>query len=241
MAGNEVLVEVPIAAPVDTVWAALREPDLLASWFGWDAPTLAEEIDFIFNTHATPDAAARRLDFGAWEGIAYSFVLEPRAEGTVLRLLWRETPEGWQRDAYDEVVEGWISFVAQLRLLLDRHPGARRRTLYHSGALRPGAPPLTEALGIAGLRDKPDGAEFALELPTGETVAGIVWHRSAHQIGLNVLEYGEGLLIVLDRPAGEGRPHGGGAVLITTFGLDEAAFAELEARWSAWCGTMLDA
>ena len=42
------------------------------------------------------------------------------------------------------------------------------------------------------------------------------------------------MLIVTDQPAGERAPHGGGSVILTTFGLDEAAFADLQARWSDW-------
>ena len=40
MSDSEVLVELAIAAPADTVWRAMRDPARIAQWFGWDATTL---------------------------------------------------------------------------------------------------------------------------------------------------------------------------------------------------------
>ena len=43
-----VVVDVTIAAPIERVWQALRDPALLAQWFGWDYDKLAAEIEMIF-------------------------------------------------------------------------------------------------------------------------------------------------------------------------------------------------
>ena len=40
-----VVVDVTIAAPIERVWQALRDPALLAQWFGWDYDKLAAEIE----------------------------------------------------------------------------------------------------------------------------------------------------------------------------------------------------
>ena len=41
---RDVAVEVTIAAPIETVWRALRDRDDLRRWHGWEDPTLDEEI-----------------------------------------------------------------------------------------------------------------------------------------------------------------------------------------------------
>lgn len=225
---SRVLVEVTIAAPVATVWRALREPEQLANWFGWDAAGLADEIDYIFHSHATIDEAAHTIQIEPWEGASDRFELIERDGATVLRVVRHGgLPIDWE-DTYNDINEGWVTFVQQLRLLLDRHPGSARRTIYLSGAAAPGIPELSVALGLAALRNGPDGSEFSAELPIGETVVGTIWHRTHFQLGLYVRDWGDGMLVVTDKGADRG------AVLITTFGLDDGAFSALEARWSRW-------
>ena len=65
---RQVLVDITIAAPIDTVWTALRDPAQIKDWFGWDSPSLAEEIKYIFADTATGDAASRVLAFDEWDG-----------------------------------------------------------------------------------------------------------------------------------------------------------------------------
>jgi uncharacterized protein YndB with AHSA1/START domain len=117
---DPVIVEVVIAAPVDTVWRALRDPAEIRNWFGWEYDGLEEEIRYIFVEHSTADDDAHVLDGGPGGTIA----LEPQGEQTVLRVT-RASPGG-----YDEVDEGWITFIQQLRFYLERHPGRRRRTVH---------------------------------------------------------------------------------------------------------------
>ena len=47
-ANRQIIVDLMIAAPVGVVWSALRDTAQIANWFGWEAPSLAEEIQFIF-------------------------------------------------------------------------------------------------------------------------------------------------------------------------------------------------
>jgi uncharacterized protein YndB with AHSA1/START domain len=116
---DRVVVELEIAAPADTVWRALREPAEIRRWFGWDYDGLEEEIRFIFVQEAKADDDARTLDGGPGGTIA----LEDRGDRTLVRVT-RPASE----DGYDEVDEGWISFIQQLRFYLERHPGRERRT-----------------------------------------------------------------------------------------------------------------
>jgi len=142
-------------------------------------------------------------------------------------------PLGWE-DVYEDVIEGWISFVEQLRLLLERHRGASRRTLYLSGRAAAGHKLPVGALGLAELRAPPIGSIYGADIATGDHLTGSVWHRSRHQLGLSVDGFGEGLLIVTDRPPGGSAPNGGGSIILTSFGLEPAAFSALEQRFTAF-------
>jgi hypothetical protein len=139
---------------------------------------------------------------------------------------------------YDDTVEGWLMFAQQLRFMLERHPGVGRRTLFLNGrAQAAGAPLPLEALGLVGLSSVPVGGGYSAKAGPGDALAGTVWHRAANQLGLTVDGYGDGLIIVNTRPTTEKSPHGGGTVLITTYGFDDRTYARLRERWSAWWGS----
>lgn len=225
-----VIVDITIAAPVDDVWRALREPEQLKNWFGWDAETLADEIRMIFEDNATPDEERKVLQFGGYQGVADRFELTATGDGTRLKVI-RSGPapdDGWG-SVYDDMVEGWISFVAQLRLLLEHHPGEPRRTIYLSGQrAEPG--PLPRAALLLGKTEIDAGYDAAL--PTDDWVAGEIWHQSKFQTGVTVSSWYLGLMTATDMPdAGE---HGGGSLLVTTFGLHDGAFDQLEDRLGRW-------
>lgn len=116
---DPVIWEVVVAAPADAVWRALREPSEIRRWFGWEHDGLDEEIDAIFRQGAKADDAGRTLDMGPGGAIS----LEDRGDATVVRVR-RAAPGG-----YDEINEGWLTFVQQLRFYLERHRGRRRRTV----------------------------------------------------------------------------------------------------------------
>lgn len=233
-AKDRVLVEVTIPAPVEEVWRALREPDQLRRWFGWDAESLADEIEYIFVTHAEASDAEHVIRFEEYAGVSDRFELEARGSGSVLRVVRAAQPDQDWSNIYEEMTEGWIAFVEQLRLALSKHRLDERRTVYLSGgAVADGAPTLSETVGVHGLRAGPDGAAYLTEA-AGETLEGEVWHRSPFQLGLTVNSWGDGLLIVTDKPANETRPNGGGSLILTTYGLSADAFAALEARWRGW-------
>jgi hypothetical protein len=221
------IVAMEIAAPRDVVWRALREPEQIAQWFGWEAPSLAEEIKFIFVDGATADEAAGTISFGEWEGNTDRIEIAAVGERTSFRMVRRGPvpAEGWGV-AYDEVYEGWITFFQQLRHYLERHRGDRRRTLWFSSKSGPGT---IEAIGLIGAGAA--GTRCERELSPGDRVSGEVWHWSRHQLGVLVEEWSGGLIVVADRTGG------GGTALLTVHGLDDAEFAALENRWRTWWGT----
>jgi hypothetical protein len=232
---DRVLVEVTISAPAAEVWDALRDPDKINNWFGWDAETLKDEIEFIFFKYGRRDDATKTLSF---EGTEDRFELIDQGGTTLLRVV-RGVPDGesWD-DVYEDMNEGWISFVEQLRLAIESHDIGPRRTIYLSGS---GAVP-SAALGLADLLDTPPGQPIAVTLATGDHVDGIAWHRTPWQFGMTVPQWGDGLLIVTDKSVISETPDGRGMMILTTYGLSDADFAALETRWKTWWdGTFAEA
>lgn len=137
------------------------------------------------------------------------FELERAGDGTVVRLVMAARDVDWERE-YDEMREGWTSFVMQLRFALERHPGQDRRTLQLTSAGEPPLQPPSEP-----------GERYEGETRWGERWSGELHHLTAHQAGLTVDGYGPGLVIV----------HFGRMAIVTTYGHDDDAFAALESRW----------
>lgn len=225
---DRVIVDLTIVAPIDTVWQALTDPDQISNWFGWDAETLKDEIDFIFVQHARADAERHVLQFDEYEGIRDRFELTGDGPGTRLRVLRTGPADDGGESQFDEMAEGWLTFIEQLRFGLERHRGEKRRTLYFSGKAQQAIPLPQAALGVDG--------DFmgSVSLPTADLAQGSAWHRSAFQTGIAVPGWGQGLLVVMDRPVTPDRPFGGGSAVLTTFGLDDQAFETLRNRWAAW-------
>jgi len=121
---DPVVVEVTVAAPADVVWHALRDSREIRRWFGWEYDGIEEEIDQIFLSDVSESEEGRWLDTHG----GGRFELEPRGDGTIVRIT-RAAPAGkasWDA-VYDEINEGWLAFVQQLRFLLERHRGEDRR------------------------------------------------------------------------------------------------------------------
>lgn len=231
---DHVLVEVTVPAPADAVWAALRDPQQIKNWFGWDADSLKDEIDFIFVTHAEAEEERRTVTF---VGVPDRYEVEARGETSLVRVV-RSAPVGEWTDVFDGMIEGWISFTQQLAFAFARHPGQTRRTIFFSG------PPRADGLGrsVLGLDATPaPGEPYAMPLGPDADASGQVWFTARHQIGVTVDAWGDGLLVVLDSPPREDkRPRGSTMLTLTTYGLSDAAFAALEGRWKAWWDARFD-
>ena len=119
---DRVLVEILVAAPIDTVWRALRDPAELRRWFGWEYAGLAEEVDLIFGPETVASDADHTLRFGDYMGMSDRYTLEAHGNHTIVRLI-RSAPvtdPSW-KGIYDDVGEGWLTFTEQLRFVLERH------------------------------------------------------------------------------------------------------------------------
>ena len=223
---DRVLVEVTVPAPADAVWAALRDPQKIKHWFGWETDGLKDEIDFIFVTHAAADEAKRTVTF---VGVNDRYEVEARGDASVVRVV-RSAPAGSWSDVFDGMIEGWISFTWQLAFAFARHDLEPRRTIFFSGS------PRTDQLGrsLLGLDAAPAPGE-PWSGPLGpDAASGQVWFVARHQLGVSVEAWGDGLLVVVDEPATEKKPNGFTMLTLTTYDLSEAARADLQALWQAW-------
>lgn len=223
------IIVVTVAAPVETVWDALRDPKTIRHWHGWEydeGSGLDGEIDVIYQQDATADDAAHVLSVQGGD----EFRLEPDGDGCLITLT--RAPHGTDPDweqYYDAVTEGWITFLHQLKFAVERHPGAERRTIFLSGQGTAGSP--MDLLGVDGLGAA--GSPYRADL-AGQQVHGTVWFRSEHQLGLTVDEWGDGLVVLSHVGPSETKPDGGVMAVLSTYGLDQAGFDGLRGRWSDW-------
>ncbi|GAB3878588.1 hypothetical protein GCM10029964_029460 [Kibdelosporangium lantanae] len=217
-------IEVTVAAPVDVVWDALRDKDKIRHWHGWDYEGLDGEIDLIFFTGTVEDAATRTFRTHGGD----EFRLEPDGEGTKVTLTRGPRGDNPDWDAYyEDITEGWITFLNQLRFAVERKPGAVRRTLSFVGG-NTNAVHLIDALSLADV-----AGETRLDL-VGEKVTGDLWFRSDNQVGVTVDAWGDGLLIVSSVDPTAARPKGAAMAILSTYGLDDTRLADLETRWRLW-------
>ncbi|GAA5042755.1 uncharacterized protein YndB with AHSA1/START domain [Thermocatellispora tengchongensis] len=201
-------VEVGIGVPREEVWRAVTEPERIREWFGWDYDGLEDEIRLIFGEHARP-VPPDRIEFGDQR----FELLSDGARRTIVRAIMPGSLDDadWD-DVYDELEEGWRTFLEQLRFRLEVHPGEheRRRTLRLAGTAAGGA--VIQALAALGTKE--------------------VWHDSLRQ---HMVVDREGFLagVAAQRPLAD--PQAGPlAVTVTAYGLGEGEFAEVRERWSAW-------
>jgi hypothetical protein len=222
---------VHINADARQVWTMLREPKRIAQWHGWDMAGLDEEIREIYFTDAIEAEDHKRLTMGDSD----AFILEPVGDG--VRLALQRGPEsGEQSDEWwEDVSEGWLTFLQQLRFALERHPNDHRQTTYIGADSIPSGG-LLSSLGLENLPEP--GEAYSATLATGEDISGKVWFRSDRQMGLTVdgyADHGGGLLIVATTPSHpDGRPEGGSQVLISCYGLGARRLAEIRDGWEAW-------
>jgi hypothetical protein len=221
-------IEVTVAGEVDTVWDALRDKQIIRQWHGWDYDGLDDEIDLVYFTDGSADAEAHTLSVQGGDLIR----LEASGSGRTRVTLTRQ-PRGANPDwdaYYTEITEGWITFLHQLRFAVERQAGAPRRTVFFAGSNASGRDAAAE-LGLP--TDAKPGSTVEADL-LGERVKGEVWFRAEHQLGVTVDAWGDGLLVVSSTGPTDDKPDGAAMAILSTYGLDDDARAELSARWTPW-------
>jgi hypothetical protein len=203
-------IEVIVAAPIDVVWRALREPEQIRRWHGWHDPTLDDEIALIYGQGARELDPPYRLEVQPDD----MFELEAAGDGrTVVRIVRSEPDPSSDWAAYfDEVTEGWTSFLQQLRFMLEEHPDEPRRTLFLSAA-----------------RTDQSAQSLLASSPTSRRGDGQPWFAAERQRGVVVDELGPGLLIVAVKPGGAGAMS-----ILTSYRQDDEAFAGTAEAYTTW-------
>jgi len=215
-----------IAAPIETVWAHLRDPELIRRWHGWDHPDLPTEIESIYLDGASEGAregeAARALRVEGGD----RFELDPLGgsrDCTQLRLI--RPPRPGADDDYDDETTGWTIFLDQLRFALEQHPGADRTAIV-TVASRAATPLAAELKLPEGLRP---GDRLTLDLGA-TTFETTVWGVTPTVVSIVIDEAGPGLLVLADRGGATGQSVMG---ILTTFG-DEGSETTVRDAWFDW-------
>lgn len=207
-----------IEAPMSTVWSALRKKEKLAQWFGWNYEGLDAEINDIYFTNVREeretDTTQRSLTVNGGD----TFILISQGDNTELQLV-RPPLNGTAEDTYyDTITEGWISFVEQLRFMLECKPNDMRRTIVTHKKLEKEA--VLKQLGISEIRE---GQTFEGTLE-GVELSGQVRFATPQQIGLLISSWGPGLLII---------QFSENMQLLTLYGIDDETFRNLKEKWGS--------
>ena len=232
---ERMLLDMTVDAPLERVWAALREPEVLQRWFGWDYDGLTAEIQEIFVEQAQWDETAHVLSWPDGDRFELEQLDDHRTEVRVRRRghVGVDDFDG----AFDPIDEGWITFAQQLRFYLERHDGESRRTVSVTGVdLGPEDDPLLVNLGVRSRGDDPVGGPSEVQRADGSSFSGQVFFQTDLQVGLTVAEEGDALLVIARTPPTSAPPNGEVMFLLSTYGLDDARFAEVEQRWTGWWG-----
>ena len=223
---NEPVVTITLPAPVETVWDAFRDFEQVRQWHGWetegDEGSLDDEIRLIYGEGVVASEADRTLHIG---GHLFSFV--PDGDQTIVRVT-RVAPTAAAAQAmdwdawYDDVDEGWLSFLHQLRFALAYHWGETRATIHLQADRLDGLP--GELAAVAGVGP---GERYEASV-ADEALSGEVWFRSTRQLGLTVDAWGPGLLVFAVAPSG------GAAITISTYDGDDVERVTRAERWRRW-------
>lgn len=115
----------------------------------------------------------------------------------------RKGPKPDYPDAFDAIEEAWKAFLVQLRHLLEERPEGRRRTLYLTGK------------------------------STGRQVFDLVggkWQRVGTRVAAAVVE--DALVVVSGNEPLDGPEPAAVQVVVSTYGLDDDAFADRRGDWA---------
>jgi uncharacterized protein YndB with AHSA1/START domain len=181
--------EIEIDADVQTVWRALTEGEELKRWFPLDARVRPGPGGAIWLSWGEgmdweapiaiwkPNEHLRTAD-PAPSTVVVDYYIESRGGKTVLRLVHSGFSAASWESEYDNLSAGWMSFLVNLKLYLERHPGEPRTMVWHRhpavALSRDEA--FSRVLGALGLgaHDLRVGGRYAATTVTGDRLSGEV-------------------------------------------------------------------
>lgn len=240
------VVAVDIPVPLATVWPYLREPQLVHRWFSWDHEGLDAEIkkvlaDPVEAHDVIGDATVRTLTWPHHDVMVTARSTVSMPGHTRLSVTRRSHQgEAIYDGVRDEVDEGWIAYIHQLAFAVTVHPGEERRTLSVFGLDAGGAGDrLLHHAGIAGIRSVPVGGHVQARRPDGTLLGGTIDYMTPMQFGLRLHGISAIYFVIMETPAAAAPPHGTVSAILSTYGLDDATFAEVRDRWDQWWAASL--
>ncbi|WP_019135449.1 hypothetical protein [Cellulomonas massiliensis] len=234
------IVSLDIPVPLRTVWEHLRDPALVRRWYGWDHPGLDAEIRRLFvetmveTRDVEGDTTVHRVRWEHNHVKVWAAAHEPRHTRLVMT---RPSHQGTSTfdGVRDEVDEAWTAWLHQLQFALTRHLDVERRTLSSFGLDAGDARDrLLDRAGLVGIHGVVVGGNVQARRPDGTLLGGTLDYRTAQQIGLRLHGITESYLVLQEVPAASHPPHGQVHAIMSTYGLDDATFEEVERRWASW-------
>lgn len=251
---KEITREITIDADAETVWKALSEGEELKRWFSPDARVTPGEGGAVWMSWG--EGMDWEAPIRIWEPnrhlgtidpppsmLAVDYFIESKGGQTVLRLVHSGFGDDAWDDELDTMTAGWRTFLANLKLYLERHPGKPRALAWFRHPVVPiprteAFPLLAAALGLDG-QELREGGRFAIRTASGVELGGEVLVAAPPVNVSGVVENLDDAFLMFElepgkgkcRPAfwlslyGEGREEEAAALqakLRTTF---EAAFA----------------
>ncbi len=244
--------EIEIAAPVETVWKALTDPEELTRWFPLEArvtPGPGGSVWLSWGPGCEGEAPIdvwepnRRLRWvesaATGRPIAVEFTLETRGGKTIVRLVNSgfSADSEWEKEYYDSTNYGWGFMLTNLRHYLERHAGTPRLVAWPRKKVAisreeayerlTAAPGLFAGAGLAGQRP---GERYSLGAATGENFRGCVkFIVPPRGFCVTVEDLNDALFWL----AIEGTPGQHEVQLwLSAYGLPQAQVAAFGARWA---------
>jgi len=233
-----VAMDLPVAP--DVVWQHLREPYLIRRWYRWDSADLDAEIhrDFVERVaegHVVEGrATTRTLTWPTHDVVTVRSSVEAPG-GTHLTITRSSHELGSYDGLYDERDAVWTAAAEQLRFALVVQPGQERRTLSVFG-LDAGdrRDRLMDRVGLHGVRGVPLGGNVQARRPDGTLLGATLIRKDPDLLVLSLHGITAALMVIEEVPAGSAPPHGTVGAVLSTYGLDDATFEQVQSRWSSW-------
>ena len=207
------VVEVATLESPSRVWRALSDTSEVAQWFGWDAPALAAEIQYIFVDHATVEPERMRIDSPEMD--QYIEVV-PDGPNSLVRAV--QNGEDLEDGAYDSMKSGWIAFFHQLKRYVEEHTNETRRTVFLKG------------VGNAGF----------ITSAVQERLEGETWFTDEHTLVIATPDFGPGLGVLNAAPGLGVDDRGESNFTLSTWGLSDREFDQLAEEWLDWWQVVAD-